>query len=310
MPLHPEIAADLAAAAALGEPPLRSLTAQAARARAERQPRVGGAPVKVSETLKVPVEGGSIAARLYRPFGDGDALPGIIYIHGGGWVLCSLDTHDNVCRNLAASIGAIVVSVDYRMAPEYHFPVASDDCLAAVRWIAAHASSLGIDPARLVVGGDSAGGNLAAVTALRLRDEGGPALAGQMLIYPVTDDIAAGYPSYTEFAEGFGLTADDMAWFWEHYVPDPKVRTHPHASPLRAESLADLPPALVLTAGCDVLRDEGEAYAGRLAASGVTLDFRRYEGLHHGCAGDYGRLHAVAPFFEHIVTWARSIFHL
>lgn len=310
MPLHPEIAADLAAAAALGEPPLRSLTAQAARARAESQPRVGGAPVKVSETLKVPVEGGSIAARLYRPFGDGDALPGIIYIHGGGWVLCSLDTHDNVCRNLAASIGAIVVSVDYRMAPEYHFPVASDDCLATVRWIAAHASSLGIDPARLVVGGDSAGGNLAAVTALRIRDEGGPALAGQMLIYPVTDDIAAGYPSYTEFAEGFGLTADDMAWFWEHYVPDPKVRTHPHASPLRAESLADLPPALVLTAGCDVLRDEGEAYAGRLAASGVTLDFRRYEGLHHGCAGDYGRLHAVAPFFEHIVTWARSVFHL
>lgn len=310
MPLHPEIAADLAAAAALGEPPLRNLTAKAARDRAEAQPRFGGAPVKATEIIKIPVEDGTIAARLYRPFGDGDALPGIIYIHGGGWVLCSLDTHDNVCRNLAASIGAIVVSVDYRMAPEYRFPVASHDCLAAVRWVAAHASGLGIDPARLIVGGDSAGGNLAAVTALRIRDEGGPALAGQMLIYPVTDDIAAGHQSYAEFAEGFGLTADDMAWFWEHYVPDAAARTHPHASPLRADSLANLPPALVLTAGCDVLRDEGEAYAGRLAASGVTLDFKRYEGLHHGCAGDYGRLHAVAPFFNHIVTWARATFRL
>ncbi len=310
MPLHPEIAADLAAAAALGEPPLRDLTAKAARDRAEAQPRVSGAPVKATETIKIPVEGGTIAARLYRPFGDSDALPGILYIHGGGWVLCSLDTHDNVCRNLAASIGAIVVSVDYRMAPEYRFPVASHDCLAAARWVAAHASSLGIDPAKLIIGGDSAGGNLAAVTALRIRDEGGPALAGQMLIYPVTNDIAAGHQSYTEFAEGFGLTSDDMAWFWEHYVPDPTERAHPHASPLRADSLANLPPALVLTAGCDVLRDEGEAYAGRLAASGVTLDFKRYEGLHHGCAGDYGRLHAVAPFFDHIVAWARAIFRL
>ncbi|SCM78491.1 Lipolytic enzyme [uncultured Pleomorphomonas sp.] len=310
MPLHPEIAADLAVVAARGEPPLKELSAQAARARAEAGPRVAGAPVRAVETIALPVESGSIAARLYRPFGDGDALPGIVYIHGGGWVLCSLDTHDNICRNLAASVGAVVVSIDYRMAPEHRFPVASDDCLAAVRWVAGHASGLGIDPARLILGGDSAGGNLSAVTALRIRDEGGPALAGEMLLYPVTDDIAAGHPSYGEFADGFGLTADDMAWFWDHYVPDPAERGHPHASPLRAESLAGLPPTLLLTAGCDVLRDEGEAYAGRLAAVGVTLDFRRYEGLHHGCAGDYGRLKAVAPFFEHVVAWARAIFRL
>ena len=310
MPLHPEIAADLAVAAARGDPPLKELSAEAARARAEAEPRVGGAPVKAVETIVIPVKSGTIAGRLYRPFGEGGALPGIVYIHGGGWVLCSLDTHDNICRNLAASVGAIVISVDYRMAPEHRFPVASDDCLDAIRWIAAHTSNFGIDPAKLIIGGDSAGGNLAAVTTLRIRDEGGPALAGQMLIYPVTDDIAAGHPSYAEFADGFGLTADDMVWFWDHYVPDPAQRTHPHASPLRAESLAGLPPALLLTAGCDVLRDEGEAYAGRLAAAGVTLDFRRYEGLPHGCAGNYGRLRAVAPFFEHLVTWARSIFRL
>ncbi|MBS1182781.1 MAG: hydrolase [Proteobacteria bacterium] len=310
MPLHPEIAADLAAAAALGEPPLKDLSAQAGRARAEAGPRATGAPVKAVETIAIPVKDGSIAARLYRPFGDGAPLPGIVYLHGGGWVLCSLDTHDNICRNLAASVGAVVVSIDYRMAPEHRFPVATDDCLAAIRWVAAHAKGLGIDQAKLIVGGDSAGGNLAAVTALRIRDEGGPTLAGQMLIYPVTDDIAAGHPSYTEFADGFGLTADDMVWFWDHYVPAPAERRHPHASPLRADSLAGLPPTLLLTAGCDVLRDEGEAYAGRLAAAGVTLDFRRYEGLHHGCAGDYGRLQAVAPFFEHLVTWARAIFRL
>ncbi|WP_053239739.1 alpha/beta hydrolase [Pleomorphomonas koreensis] len=310
MPLHPEIAADLAAAAARGEPPLRQLTPAAARARAEAEPRAAGKPVQAVETLSIPVGDGTIAARLYRPSGDGGALPAILYIHGGGWVLCSLDTHDNVCRNLAAAVGAVVVSIDYRMAPEHRFPTASDDCLAAVRWIGGQAADLGIDPARLIIGGDSAGGNLAAVTALRLRDEGGPKLLGQMLIYPVTDDIAAGHPSYAEFAEGFGLTADDMAWFWEHYVPDPALRAHPYASPLRADDLTGLPPALVLTAGCDVLRDEGEAYAGRLAAAGVTLDFRRYEGLHHGCAGDYGRLAAVAPFFEHLVAWARAIFRL
>jgi len=310
MPLHPEIAAHLAAGAALGLPPLRAMSAQDARARADAEERVAGAAVKSTEMISIPVEGSTIGARVYRPLGGNGVLPAIVYIHGGGWVLCSLDTHDNTCRNLSAGVGAVVVSIDYRMAPEYRFPVATDDCLTAVRWVADHAAELGIDPRRLIVAGDSAGGNLSAVTALRIRDEGGPALCGQMLIYPVTDDIVAGFPSYSEFAEGFGLTADDMAWFWDHYVPDPAMRLHPHASPLRAKSLAGLPPALVLTAGCDVLRDEGEAYAGRLAAAGVTLDFRRYEGLHHGCAGEYGRLAATGPFFEHLITWAKAIFRV
>lgn len=310
MPLHPEIAAHLAAGAALGLPPLTALSATEARARVDAEERVAGAEVGTVETLSIPVGDAVIAARLYRPLGLDGALPGIVYIHGGGWVICSLDSHDNTCRNLSAGVGAVVVSIDYRMAPEHRFPVASNDSLAAVRFVAENAAALGIDPNRLIVGGDSAGGNLAAVTALRIRDEGGPKLAGQMLIYPVTDDIAAGFPSYTEFAEGYGLTAEDMAWFWDHYVPDPAMRRHPHASPLRAESLAGLPPAVLLTAGCDVLRDEGEAYAGRLAAAGVTLDFRRYEGLHHGCAGEYGRLAAVGPFFEHLVSWARAIFRV
>lgn len=170
---------------------------------------------------------------------------------------------------------------DYRLAPEHPFPAAADDSLAVLRFLADHADALGIDPARIVVAGDSAGGNLAAVTALRVRDEGGPAIEGQILAYPVMAPPEADFESYRTFAEGFGLTASDMAWFWDHYA-DARARRHPHAAPLYAEDLAGLPPAFVFTAAYDVLRDEGEAYARRLLEAGVLTRFERVPALHHG----------------------------
>jgi len=196
----------------------------------------------------------------------------------------TLDTHDDVCRTLASQSGALVVAVDYRRAPENPFPAALEDCCAAVRWCAAHGPEIGGDPAQLAVAGDSAGGNLAAAVALRFRDEEGPVLRLQVLIYPVTNygfDTA----SYHQYAQGFGLTREMMRYFWTRYLAKPTDGCHPHASPLQAETLAGLPPALVLTAQHDVLRDEGEAYAARLAQAGVPVRCTRYLELNHGFIG-------------------------
>jgi acetyl esterase len=175
---------------------------------------VGGS---IDDARRVMIEGpgGLLTLRIYTPKGAGP-FPLMVFFHGSGFVLCSLDTHDGMCRNLAAGIGCVVVSVDYRLAPEHKFPAGPDDCLAATRWAAAHAAELGVDPARILLAGDSAGGNMAAVTALRVRDEGGPALVGQMLLYPVTDYHTPGTPSYAENAEGYGLTRDTMESFWAH----------------------------------------------------------------------------------------------
>jgi acetyl esterase len=191
-----------------------------------------------------------------------------VFFHGGGFVVCDLNTHDAICRNLCAGAGCLVVSVDYRLAPEHRFPAAHDDCHAAVRWAAAHARELGADPKRVAVGGDSAGGLLAAATALRLRDEGAPRLAGQLLLYPATDLSTPATASMTEYAEGYGLVAADLPWFWEKYLSNPLDAADPRASPLRAPNLRGLPPAMKLTAECDPLRDEGERYAERLLDAG------------------------------------------
>jgi acetyl esterase len=206
----------------------------------------------------------------------------IIFFHGGGFVLCSIETHDGLCRELCLRTGAVVVSVGYALAPERKFPAAPDDCLAATRWVAANAAELGGDGRRLALCGDSAGGNLAAVTALRIRDEGGPAVAVQLLIYPVTDHHAAGTASYAERASGFGLSADTMRWCWESYLPDPADADNPHACPNRAERLEGLPPAYVVTADYDPLRDEGAAYAARLRAAGVDATHVNYADMNHG----------------------------
>ncbi len=224
-----------------------------------------------------------IPARLYRPLGSAaaDRLPALIYFHGGGWVIGDLDTHDVVCRQIANGAGAAVVAVDYRLAPEHKFPAAVDDAIAATAWIAEHGAELGIDPTRLAVGGDSAGGNLAAVVALDARDHGGPKLTRQVLIYPATES-AMTHPSHERFGEGLLLTRPTMTWFRDHYLRTLEDGADWRASPLRAASFAGLPPAFVLIAGYDPLCDEGEDYAARLATAGVSVTLLRIEGMIHG----------------------------
>lgn len=229
---------------------------------------------------KIPGPAGEIPVRVYRPKSD-VALPVLVFFHGGGWVVCNLDTHDGVCRTLANAAGCIVVSVDYRLAPEHKFPAAVDDAWAATEWVAANAASLGADPEYVAVGGDSAGGNLTAVVAQMARERGGPRLAFQLMVYPALDynfDTA----SYRDNAEGYFMTRDAMKWFWDHYLNTPSDGNDPLASPLRTNDLSGLPPALIITAEFDPLRDEGEAYASRLADAGVNVKMTRYDGMIHG----------------------------
>jgi acetyl esterase len=232
----------------------------------------------------------------------------MMFFHGSGFVLCSIDTHDGMCRNLAAGICCVVVSVDYRLAPEHKFPKGPDDCLAATRWAAANARELGIDPARIMVAGDSAGGNMAAVTALRLRDEGGPKLCGQMLLYPVTDYHTPGTPSYAENANGYGLTRDTMEWFWAHYLTSAVEAENPYASPLRARNLAGLPPAYVSSAEYDPLRDEAELYGKRLQAAGVPTKITRFPGMNHGFLFWVGLVGGADSAMAEACAWARQVF--
>jgi acetyl esterase len=249
---------------------------------------MAGEPPEVGsvEDRTVPGPAGDIPVRVYRPDVEGPA-PILVFLHGGGWVIGNLDSHDVSCRALCKRAEVVVVSVDYRLAPEHPHPAASDDAWAALTWVAAHGDEVGGDASRLAVGGDSAGGNLAALMALRARDEGGPALRHQMLIYPVTD-LAAETASHVENGEGYFLTTETMRWFIDHYLgPD---RAHgdpadPAISPLRADDLSGLPPAQVLTAEFDPLRDEGDAYAARLAEAGVPVDHVQHPGLVHGFIG-------------------------
>jgi acetyl esterase len=227
--------------------------------------------------VEIPAPAGLLRLRAYRPAGE-HPLPMVVWLHGGGWVMGSLDSYDAAVRVLAESAGAVVVSVDYRLAPEHRFPAAVDDSLAALRWAAAHGGGVGGDPARIAVAGDSAGGNLAAVVARRLRGE--LDLRLQALVYPVTDS-GLSTPSYGEFAERFGLTAQGMARFWREYL-DGADGSVPDASPLRDPDLSGVAPAYVLLASHDVLRDEGEAYAGALERAGVPVELRVAEGTIHG----------------------------
>jgi acetyl esterase len=246
-----------------------------------------GPPIPLAAVRDVHILGpaGALPARLYTPRGieSGQAPPLLVYYHGGGWVIGDLDTHDSACRFLASRSGALVLSVAYRLAPEHPFPAAIDDAHAALRWASEHADSLGADPTRIAVGGDSAGGNLAAVVCHIARDEGEPAPALQLLIYPVTDGVGD-LPSRKLFEDGFLLTKADMEWFEERYLAEPGLTMHPRVSVLHADDLSGLPPAYVTTAGFDPLRDEGEAYAERMRAAGVKVALRRHPGLVHGFA--------------------------
>lgn len=263
-------------------------------------------PVAAVEDLAITSPAGDLPARVYTPAGRGP-FPCLVFFHGGGWVLGSLDTHDPICRALCAGAECVVVSVDYRLAPEHRFPAALEDALAATRWVAASAAEIGGDPARIAVAGDSAGGNLSTVTALRIRDEGGPALRGQLLIYPVVGYHTPPTPSYVENAEGYGMTRDAMIWFWDQYLADESQAAHPHAAPLFAPDLSGLPPALVITAEYDVLRDEGELYVERLLEAGVPARLSRYDGVHHRFAELIGILDQAGQARDEMCAWLREV---
>jgi len=281
--LYPEVRALLEAMEAEGGPAIETLSPSEARQAAiDALKAIAGQPDRIGrvEDLSIPHAEHPIPIRIYSPAAEGP-FPCLVYFHGGGWVLCDLDTHDAVCRAIARRAGAVVVAVDYRLSPEYKFPAAVEDCFAATHWVVANAARHSIDPRRVAVGGDSAGGNLSAVMCLKARDEGGPGLALQVLVYPVTNLASFDTPSYREFAEGYYLTRAEMEWFRGHYLARSADAQSPYASPLLAPDLRGLPPALVITAECDTLRDEGEAYAKRLADAGVEVSCTRYSGMIH-----------------------------
>ena len=281
--LDPNVRNLLEIVQAMGAAPMETLVpAEARRQATERFKPVAGTPEPVHsvENRRIPGPAGEIPVRVYTP--DAPApRPAMVYFHGGGWVICDLDTHDVICRAIARRAGAVVVSVDYRLAPESKFPAAVDDCYAATGWVASNAETLGIDRARISVGGDSAGGNLGAAISLKSRDEQGPPIALQAMVYPVTDLSSFSTPSYQEFAESHQLTRNMMEWFRAHYLANIEDAANPYASPLLARDLTGLPPALIITAECDLLRDEGEAYAARLAEAGVQVTCTRYPGMIH-----------------------------
>ncbi|MFV8242988.1 alpha/beta hydrolase [Mycolicibacterium peregrinum] len=280
MTLDPQIAG-LIKTLDSGFPPVHTMTGAQARAAihsrfvANPQPE----PVASVANHQVPVDNGRIDVRVYRPDAS-EPLPLLVYAHGGGFVFCDLDSHDGLCRNLANLIPAVVVSVAYRLAPEHRWPTGAEDLYAATRWAVDHAADFGADPSRVVVGGDSAGGNLAAVTTLMARDRGGPDLAAQLLLYPV---IAADFDtdSYRMFGEGFYNPRPALQWYWDQYVPQVEDRQNPYASPLHGD-VSGLPPAVVVLAGHDPLRDEGIAYADALEAAGVPVTRRPFDGGIHG----------------------------
>jgi acetyl esterase len=283
VPVDPRIAAMLTTLAEAGFPPMYEGTPEAGRAQYLELTHEGRepehlVPVGSIEDITLPGAAGELKARIYRPDGEGP-FPTVAFFHGGGWVIGNLDTHDNMARNVCRGSRAVVVSVDYRLAPEHPFPAAADDAVAAARWVAEHLGELGRNE-RLAVAGDSAGGNLAAVVAQQLHADGTP-LVGQFLIYPAVD-AGGEYPSRVQNARGYLLEQPSMDWFYGHYAGAWDDVKDPRLSPLHAADLAGLPPAVIVTAEFDPLRDEGEAYGKALRAAGVDAEVRRYDGMIHG----------------------------
>ena len=305
MAIDPQVEAYLESTASL--PPVQQLTPSEARANVERSaPVLAGPPIPVERVEDVDL--GGVPGRIYVPAGAGAHPPALVWFHGGGWVVGSVNSHDGLCRRLAAAAGCAVIAVEYRLAPEHPYPSAILDAWTAMRWVAHRGADIGIDPKRLAVGGDSAGGNLAAVVALRARDIDMPVRL-QVLIYPVLDsDLDT--ESYRANATGYGLTREAMAWYWEQYCPDPAQRAQPDASPLRAASLAGAPPALVVTCELDPLRSEGEAYARRLQAEGVGVTHEHYPGMIHGFARMFAVIDAGHRVVEQVAAAMRDTFGL
>lgn len=283
MPLDPQAQQVIEQLAALGFPPVHTVSPEQARINARLRPRVAGPEVARVENRRIPGPESDIPVRLYTPAGAGP-FPILAWFHGGGWVVGDLDMADPTARHLSVGAGCIVMSVDYRLAPETKFPGPADDCYAATQWAVQHAAQINGDPDRIAVGGDSAGGNLAAAVSLMARDRRGPALVFQLLVYPVTqrDYTTSSYQSY---ADGYLLSRDSMQWYWDHYLHSPAEACNPYAAPLVAQDLSGLPPALVITAECDPLCAEGAAYARRLQEAGVPSTYSCYDGMIHGFFG-------------------------
>lgn len=308
MPLHPQAEAFLNQVAALGTPPLWTLAPEQARTAFIAFRSLAGPPEPVDrvEDRLIPGSQTEIPVRLYVPAGD-RPLPVTLYFHGGGFVIGNLDSHDNVCRILANRTPTLVVSVDYRLAPEHPFPAAPIDAYDALQWVAAHAAELGGDPARIAVAGDSAGGNLATVAALMARNRKGHRPVFQLLVYPVTDATHS-QPSYEAYGEGYFLTKEGMQWFLRHYVPAGQDKRHPYLSPLFEKDLSGLPPAHILLAEYDPLRDEGTAYAQRLEAAGVPATVSCYAGMLHGFFSLVGLFDDAGRALDEAATVLRQAF--
>jgi acetyl esterase len=288
--LDAEVQLALAMLRLAGHRDLDTMTPDQARADIRRNARIfAGTPIPMArvEELTLPGPVDAIAARLYVPNGDGRPRALVVFYHGGGWVIGDLDTHAATCRFLAREADALVLAIDYRLAPEHRFPAAVDDAFAAFQWAVREAEVLCADPARIAVAGDSAGGNLAAVVSQIARAAGGPCPAAQLLIYPATD-LTTKRESFRLFSTGFFLTERDVDWYKSRYAPDPAAWPDARLSPLLAQDLRGLPPAVVATAGFDVLRDEGELYARRLQDAGVRVELRRVTGQIHGFANATG----------------------
>ncbi|HEY0518589.1 MAG TPA: alpha/beta hydrolase [Ilumatobacteraceae bacterium] len=308
MPLDPQVQSLLAEMQSQGSPPIHMLSVDDARTVSEQMSALAGEPIDVGSvrTITIPVDGDEIDARVYTPEGDGPH-PVVMFFHGGGWVICSLDTHDNVARAICRDADAVVVSVDYRMAPEHRFPTAAHDCFAATKWVAENAASLDADATRLAVCGDSAGGNLSAVVSQMARDAGGPAIVYAALIYPAVDMTRKG-GSLDENASGYFLETDGMEWFMNHYIAE-EDKSDTKASPLLHSSLAGLPDCFVATCEYDPLRDEGEAYADALRANGVHAEHKRYDGLIHGVANMTGVLDGGRQLVADVSSHLRAALH-
>ena len=284
MPINPQVQALLDEFEKQGLPPFEKMGVTQARVVTLGFRDLQGEPENIAETrdILVPGPAGMLPVRLYHP-APGKPLPLVVYFHGGGWVIGDIEIVDRPCRALANASQCVVASVNYRLSPETKFPGPVEDCYAATNWLAGHASDIGADGRFVAVSGDSAGGNLAAAVSLMARDRGGPALSYQLLIYPVTAPAAGtASASYQQNAEGYLLTKASMEWFWDHYLAAPDDGKNPYASPLLAPDLRNLPPAMVITAEFDPLRDEGQAYAQRLREAGVSVKTSYYDGMIHG----------------------------